>query len=584
VQAAAPGKDFHLGDWLVEASLNRVTRAQEVHHLRPRLMDLLVYLAEHPGEVVTKDQILEDVWHLGFAAESLLSRSVADLRRLLGDDARQPRVIETIPKRGYRLVAAVAWGRTDGAPGSPEAAPRPSIVVLPFLDLAPARDHEYFCDGLAEELTNRLAHLRGLRVIARTSAFAFKGKAVDVRDVGRQLGVRAVLEGSVQRSGDRVRITAQLVDTTDGCHLWSGRFDRGFSDIFEIEDEIAQAVVSELRVALLGRSEAAVVPRQTMNPAAHDLYLRGKYHAARRSVTSLEQAIGFFEQAVRLDASYAAAHAGLAECCCAIAILGERRPAEVLPRGRVAAARALAIDPDLAAAHAVFAHLAGLYEWNWQEAERHFVRAIDLGPGLAFPRMWYAHLLTAFGRFDEAIAQVERACDCDPLAPAVQSTLGLMLYYARQFDRAVDCLRMVLAMDPSFGLARFHLGRAHWAQGDVEAATEDFRLLAGASPIMLGYLAGTLRALGREDEAVRAVDELEGFAETHYVSPLAFAACSRLHDLDGRLRWIGLAVEERDGAVPLLNADPLVHDLWPHPGFQALMKRVGLPALKWASA
>ncbi|RPJ81152.1 MAG: transcriptional regulator, partial [Acidobacteria bacterium] len=227
---------FSLGDWLVEPSLNRLTRADEVRHLRSRLMDLLVYLAQHAGRVVTKDQLLEDVWHQRFVAESVLSRSVAELRQLLGDEARHPRVIETIPKRGYRLVATVAEPARGASAGSAGADARPSIVVLPFLDLAPARDHEYFCDGLAEELTNGLAHLRGLRVVARTSAFAFKGKAADVRDIGRQLNVRAVLEGSVQHSDDNVRVTAQLVDASDGCHVWSGRFDRPARDIFAIED------------------------------------------------------------------------------------------------------------------------------------------------------------------------------------------------------------------------------------------------------------------------------------------------------------------------------------------------------------
>jgi TolB-like protein/tetratricopeptide (TPR) repeat protein len=543
-------------------------------------MDLLVYLAEHPKQVVTKDQLLEDVWHQRFAAESVLSRSVADLRRLLDDEAQEPRVIETIPKRGYRLVAAVAPHHPGSGATAQEAGARPSIVVLPFLDLAPARDHEYFCDGLAEELTNRLAHLRGLRVVARTSAFAFKGKAVDVREIGRRLGVGSVLEGSVQRSGDLVRVTAQLVDVSDGCHIWSGRFDRGPGDIFAIQDEITQAVTSELRVRLFGGAEARVTHRHTTNPAAHDLYLRGRHHAARRGLPDLQQAIACFEQALALDPGYAAAHAGIAECCCLIGITGMRRPAEVFSRGKLEADRALAIDPDLAEAHAVLALETGMHAWDWETAERHFARALHLNPGHALARLWYSHLLSASGRSDEALAQAERACECDPLAPTVQTTLGMAAFYARQFDRAVDLYRRVLATAPSFGLARYFLGRAYRAEGRFEAAVDELRIVSPALPLALGCLAGSLRSLGREDEAARACDELERLSQRQYVSPLAFAASAYIHDHATRLRWIERAFDEREGNVPLLNVDPMTDDLRSNPAFLALIGRLGLPRVR----
>ena len=380
MDAALPGEAFRVGDWLVEPSLNRVIRAGEVRHLRPRLMDLLVYLAGHAHQVVTKDQILDDVWGGRFVAESVLSRSVADLRQLLDDDAQEPRVIETISKRGYRLVAGVTRSEPGSAIGPHGPDGRPSLAILPFLDLAPARDYEYFCDGLAEELTNRLAHLHGLRVVARTSAFMFKGKVADVREIGRQLGVRAVLEGSVQRSGGRVRVTAQLIDVSDGCHRWSGRFDQASDDIFAIEDEIARTVVSELRVKLLGGTDARLTRRPATIPAAHDLYLRGRHHSARRNLEDLDRAIRCFEQAIELDPSYAAAYAGIAECCCVIGFVGFRRPMEVFPRARQEAKRALEIDPGLTGAHAVLAYETAMHEWDWETAERHFLQALDFSP------------------------------------------------------------------------------------------------------------------------------------------------------------------------------------------------------------
>ena len=579
MEPAAPPSDFRVGDWLVEPGLNRVTRGQQVQHLRPRLLDLLGYLAPHAGRVVTKDEILERVWRQRFVAESVLSRSVADIRRLLDDEASQPRVIETIPKRGYRLLARVTPFQPRPAATPVPAPPRPSIVVLPVLDLAPGRDQEYFCDGLAEELTNRLAHLRGLRVVARTSAFAFKGKAADAREIGRRLEVGALLEGSVQRAGDRVRVTVQLIDAQDGGHIWSGRFDRPGGDIFAIEDEIAQAVTSELRVKLLGGAEARVTHRQTSDPAAHDLYLRGRHRAARRNLEDLEQAIRCYERAIALDPGYAAAHAGIGECFCVIGFSGLRRPADVFPTGRAAAERALAIDPGLVEGHAVLAHEAGMYEWDWARAERHFVRALELSPGYALTRVWYSHLLSAFGRFEEAITQAERACECDPLAPTVRMTLGLALYYARQFDRAVDCYRQVLATDPSFGFARFHLGRAYRAQGKFDAAAEQYRLVTTVMPIAFGMLAGVLRSLGRDEEAARAAAELERFAKTRYVNALGFAS-AYWTELPRRLRWLERAFDEREGTVPLLNVDPALDDLRSTPAFVALLDRLGLPRVE----
>jgi len=540
-------------------------------------MDLLVYLAEHPNQVVTKDQILEDVWRQRFVAESVLSRSIADLRHLLEDEAQAPRVIETIPKRGYRLVAAVARHGPTLTATSPAAARRPSVVVLPFLDLAPGRDQEYFCDGLSEELTNRLAHLRGLRVVARTSAFAFKGRPTDVREIGRTLGVGAVLEGSVQRAGDRLRVTAQLIDVSDGCHIWSGRFDGAARDVFAIEDEIAQALVSELRVKLLGGPEARVMHRRTSNPAAHDLYLRGRRHATRRSFEGLEQAARCYEQAIALDPEYAAAHAGIAECCCVTAFFGFRPAADTIPRTKESAERALAIDPDLVEAHAILGHVSGMFGWDWGKAEGHFLRALELSPGYSLTRTWYSHLLTASGRFDEAIAQTERACECDPLAPTVQTTLGLALYYARRFDRARECYSKVIAADPSFALARFHLGRLHRTVGDFESAVEQFRLVGMAIPLSLGCLAESLRQLGREEEAGRAVAELERLSRARYVSPLAWGLASS--DLETRLRWFTRAFEEREGDIPLLNADPVVDYLSANPTFRGLLDRLGLPRL-----
>jgi TolB-like protein/Tfp pilus assembly protein PilF len=561
-------------DWLVEPGLGRITRGGETHHLRPRLMDLLVYLADHAGHVVTKEEILDGVWHQQFVAESVLTRSVAELRHFLRDDVQRPRVIETIPKRGYRLVARVGKPSAATADGERRSPPGLSLVVLPFVDMTPARDLEYLCDGLAEEVTSRLSQLHALRVVARTSAFAFKGKANDVREIGRQLSVGRLLEGSVQRAADRVRVTVQLIDASDGCHIWSEHYDRPSDDIFGIEDDIAQALVRVLPVKLSTDAEERLSRRCNRSPAAHHLYLQGRHHAARRTPQELEQAIRFYEQAIGLDARYAPAHAGIAECCCVAGFLGYRRPVDVFPRGRHEAEQALAIDGDLAEAHAALGHELGMYEWHWKEAESRFVRALELNPGSSLTRIWYSHLLDVLGRFDDAIAQAERACECDPLAPAVQTALGVALYYAGRFERAEERCRAVLAVQPSFGIARFFLGRLCWAQGNFEGAADEFRALGNSFPAGLGYLASALRALGRDDEADQAYAELESASRTCYVSPLALAAGAR--DRDTWLPWLTRAFDEREGTIAFLARDPGIR-FQADPAFRALLARLGLP-------
>ncbi len=261
----ASSHDFRVADWLVEPRLCRVSRAGATVHVRPKLVDLLHFLASNQGRVVGKEEILEQVWHGEFVVESVLARSIADLRGLLHDSAATPRVIETIPKRGYRLIAPVEWIETG------DRTQNPSVAVLPFANLGPEGGEQYFCDGMTEELTSALAALPGLHVIARTSAFMFRDRAIDVREIGRQLGVGHIVEGSVRRAENTFRVTTQLIDATDGCHRWSRRYDRPLGDVFAVQDEIAHAIAAELAVTLIGKGDPGLVPRRSPDMQAHDL-------------------------------------------------------------------------------------------------------------------------------------------------------------------------------------------------------------------------------------------------------------------------------------------------------------------------
>jgi serine/threonine-protein kinase len=312
-----------------------------------------------------------------------------------------------------------------------------------------------------------------------------------------------------------------------------------------------------------------------VTPAAHDLYLKGRHWSARRNPDALHQALACLEAAVKAAPSYAAAHAAIGECHCVMGFAGFARPSEVFPLGRQAGERALEIDPDSADAHAVLGHEAGTFEWQWEQAEEHFQRALALSPGHALARIWYSHLLAASGRFAEAIDHTERACECDPLSPTMRTTLGLALYYARQFERAEEAFRAVLETDPTFALAHFHLGRLCALQGRFDEAVQQ-QTAASAIPTAVGFLAGAWRRLGRPDRADEATRELERMAQARYVGPLAWFAAS-VGDPDAELSWLARAFDAREGSVPLLNTDAGMDHLRGDPRFEALVRRLGLP-------
>jgi len=561
--------DFRLGEWLVQPSLGRISDARGSIHLRPLLMDFLVLLARTPSRLVTKDEINRTVWGKRFLAESALTRLVAELRQTLGDDVETPRFVETIPKRGYRLIATVSL---EGS-----AAPGPSIAVLPFTDMTPGKDQEYFCDGLAEELTNALTRLRGLRVVARTSAFAFKGKAVDVREIGRQLNVSVVVEGGVQRSADRLRVTVQLINAADGGHLWSERFDRRAGDIFEIEDEIAQAVVAALNIKLVGDEESGLIPRYTEVLEAHDFYLRGRYIAARRSPDAYAQAIRYFQQALARDPGYSVAYAGLGACYCGSGFVGYLAPEDAFPKAKAAAAKALELDPALAEAHATLGWTGWAYDWDWLAAEDCFHRAKELSPSDGMARFWYAMMLAALGRFEEALVEIQRAWDLDPLSLAIQTNVGFVLYEARRYQEAVDRLLNVLEMDPGFGLANFHLGRIYQAMGKHEQSLAPLEIAAPAFPLALGLLGGSWAVLGRRDKAQEILEQLERLAAKQYVGPLAFSSVYvGLGDDALALGWLEKGVDAHEGACALMGVDPCWDRYRSNPRFTELLLRLNL--------
>jgi len=456
----------------------------------------------------------------------------------------------------------------------------PSIAVLPFRDMSPQGDQDYFCEGMAEELINALAQLEGLRVVARTSAFQFKGKNLDVRNIGEQLDVGTVLEGSVRKAGNRVRVTAQLVSVADGFHLWSEKYDRDLEDIFSIQDEISLAIVERLKVRLLGEEKDRLLKRYTKNLDAHNLYLQGRWMWNKRTEEGLRKAIGYFRQAIEKDPNYALAYAGLAST---YAVLPEHAvipPKEMIPKAEGAARKALELDHTLAEAHAVLGMIKSEVEWDWAGAEREFKRAIEIDPSNPTARHWYSHRLRCLGRLDEALAEIKRAQELDPLSLVISVNVGEVLYYMRQYDEAIAQCKKTLELDPNFALAHYGLGSVYAAQGTFDEAIAEFqkaRALLGSSPFGLSELGYGYARSGNKGEAARILNELLGLSKQAYsVSSGIALVYYGLGDKDKAFEWLEKAYQEREGGFLYLKIDPGWDGLRSDPRFTALLKKMGL--------
>lgn len=465
-------------------------------------------------------------------------------------------------------------------PSAPRSIEQPaSIAVLPFVNMSPDRENEYFSDGLTEELTNALTQVAGLRVASRTSAFAFKGKDVDAREIGARLGVMLLVEGSVRKLGNRIRVTAQMVDATDGYHLWSQAFDRTLTDVFALQEEVAHAIVAALSNLGHGVGDAPKVPPPTDVVEAYTLYLRARYFVFKGDADSLRIALEYFEQALELDPQYALAHAGVAQCWTLSGFhLGELAPREAMPRARQAVDRALELDPQLAEGHLWRGVIALLYDYDLAEAEVRVTRAIELQPSAVHAHIWRSILRSVAGRHDEALAEALEAERLDPIAVRVQFALGRGYYHARRFEEARRRFHTVLGMDPNH-IAHVWVAWTYSSAGQPDlglAAAEKGIERMGRHPLLLEALGVCLAALGRDAEARNVIAELDELARHRYVSAfLAGRIHAQLGDSEAAMRRLEEAARERSGYLPftLTNTGSLLHDI---PGFHALMERLGL--------
>ncbi len=490
--------------------------------------------------------------------------------------ARRRVLLPVFVALGVVLAIGAGLWFTQGHKGGPGASQSgiPSIAVLPFVNMSSDKDQEYFSDGLAEELLNDLAKIPGLRVAARTSSFQFKGKNEDLRTVGEKLNVGAILEGSVRKEGNKVRITAQLIKAADGFHLWSETYDRELKDIFAVQDEIARAVTGSLQVTLLGAAQATPAA-EAKNPEAYNAYLQGQYFYARRNKESLEKAVSYFNQAIKLDPGYARAWAALADARSTQADRGYLPVQEGYRQARDAAERALAFDPNSAEAHAAMGWIKQVYDWDWSGADASYQRALALGPGSATVISSAGALAATLGRFDEALSLGRRAAELDPLSAAAQNAIGIAAYYAGRLEEAARAFRKALELSPEFPLAHCFLGRIYLAQSRPQEALAEMEREPEEGYRLQG-LALAYYALGQKKESDGALAELISKHHEDSAFQIAEAYGSR-GESDKAFEWLGRAYKQLDGGLSQMKGDPAFKSIEHDPRYTAFLKKMRLP-------
>ena len=553
--------------------------------LKIRLQDqpfqILAMLLERPGEVVTREELGQRLWPADTFVDfdRGLNTSIKRLREALGDSADNPRFIETLPRRGYRFIAAV-----EGASRPKLLSGKILLIVLPFENLSGDPTQEYFSDGMTEEMITELARLNpeALGVIARTSAMQYKSTNKGIDQIGHELGVDYILEGSVRRAGNRVRISAQLIQASDQTHLWADSYDRDLEDILTLQGEVARAIAGEIRIKVTPREQTRLASPRPVNRESHEAYLKGRYYWNKFTEEGLRKGLEYFQQAIAIDPGYALAYAGLAD---SYTILGSGYgylpPNEAYPRAKVAAKKALEIDDTLPEAYTSLGAAKLFYDWDWRGAEQVLKRAIELNPSYCTAYELYGFFLQAMGRLNEALREVRRALELDPLSLISNTDVGLGFLLARQYDQAIEQCQKSLEMDPNFIVAHEYLGRAYLEKSMFEESIAEFQkaiTLSGGKTRFKAFLGNAYAASQRRGEALKLLHELQEFPTQRYVSSYDIATIYiGLGEKERAFEWLGKAYEERSCFLLWLKVDPIFDTLRSDPRFQDLLRRMNIP-------
>ncbi len=484
-------------------------------------------------------------------------------------------------KRGFLIAAALillAAAAVAYFTLLPKGHPIDSIAVLPFANLSSDPNTEYLSEGLTESLINNLSQSHNLKVMSRNSVFKYKGREANAKAVGRELGVQGVLNGRIAQRGENISISIELIDTRDDTQVWGEQYNRRMSDLSTLQEEIARQVSEKLQHRLSGEDEKRVTRRYTDNAEAYQLYLKGRFYWNKRTEDGMTKGLGYFNEAIEKDPSYALAYAGLADCYALLYEYSAAPSKDLYPKAKAAATHALALDDSLAEAHTSLA-AACEYEWNWAEAEKQYEKAIELNPNYETAHHWYSAYLISRKRFDDAIREARRALELDPLSLIINTALGRALHSARRYDEAIEQLRKTIDMDPNFAEARFHLALAYEGKRAYEDAIREFEKyieLSGEKP-MKAWTGRVYAESGKKNQALKALAEMMEMSKPGQPSPYAIAALyAALGEKERAFEWLEKVYEQRSYHVVFLNADPALDGLRGDPRFTDLLRRIGL--------
>lgn len=560
--------------------------------LPPKVFDTLVALVERSGHLIEKDELFRRVWPDTFVGDATLARNIFLLRNALGRG-----FIETVSKRGYRFTAPVTIGdallllsssrRSNRLGSNIETASGPkknevnrSFAVLPFKSLAAGNDHDYLGLGMADALITRLSNTRRIIVRPTSSVLKYTDGVTDPAAAGREMNVDAVLDGSLQRIGDRLRLTVQLVNVNDGESVWAGKFDESFTDIFSLQDSLSRRVAAELALKLTSDERKELTKRHTVSVAAYDAYLKGRYFWNKRSKRWFQKSLESFDAAIQLDPHFALAHSGRGDALTLMGGWEVLSPLEALPEAKTSYRTALNIDPTLAEAHAGLAH-AQLHGLEWENAERGFIRSIDLNPGYASAHQWYSEYLVATKRFDEAIEEILTAHQLEPMSLLMNADVGWILYHAGRYDEAVAQLKQLIEIDPDYWYPHYFLGQVYTQLEMYSDAIDELHQameLSGRGPLSILLVGPAYARAGRKKEAREIINRLIAISKKRFFSPSRVVSIyAALGEKDKAFEWLERAFKAGDAHLILINVDPALKSLRDDPRFKSLVKRMKIP-------
>ena len=623
--AQNPAGRFSFGVFELDLRAGELRKRGVRLRLQQQPLLVLAMLLDHPGEVVTREDLQKKLWPQDTFVDfdHGLNKAVNKIREALGDSAESPRFVETVARRGYRFLAQVTKVDSAGIASSEAPAsqgiftslspvaqrvavalsvvvllsvgftvlifrsthgsshPIRSLAVLPLESLAGDASQDYFADGMTDELITDLGQISALRVISRTSVMAYKRARKPLPQIARELDVDAVVEGTVLRSGNRVRITAQLIEAPADKHLWAQSYEGDLGDTLALQSAVARTIADQIRINVNPQEQAALKTAKVVNPQAYESYLKGRFFWNKRTADGLKVAVAYFQQAIDEDPNYAQPYSGLADT---YALLGDWQyavmtPKEAFPKAKAAAMKALALDANLGEAHNSLAFCLDGFDWDFEGAGKEFRRAIELNPGYANAHHWYAWHLALVGRNDEAIVEMKKAKSLDPLSLIINADLAELQLIAHLYDDSIQQSRKTLEMDSDFGLAYNHLGQAYLQKHMPDEAIAELQKavqFSGASPPCMANLARAYCAAGRKNDARRLLNDLKSRLDTGYSHASEFAAIyAALGDNTEAMAWLAKGYEERFNPGVLLRPgfDPLRSD----PRFRELVRRVGLP-------